>query len=70
MAPMMLDVFEGSVQGKWLGLFASDEPEPPKPRKTIYLKSWRGVSWKVKSCVQQRHNGQPVNSYLVIVKKK
>jgi hypothetical protein len=66
----MLDIFEGSVQGKWLGLFANDKPEPPKPGQTIQLKSWRGVSWKVKTCVQQRHNGRPVDSYLVIVEKK
>ena len=67
---MRLDVFEDSVRGKWLGLFANDQTEPPKPGQTIQLKSRRGISWRVKTCVQQRHNGRPVNSYLVIVGKK
>lgn len=67
---MMLDIFENSTQGQWLGLFANDKPEPPKPGETIQLKTERGISWKVKTCVQQRHNGHPVDSYLVIVKRK
>ena len=67
---MMLDIFEDSTQGKWLGLFNDDNLKPPKLGQTIQLKTERGISWKVKTCVQQKHNGRPVDSYLIIVKRK
>ena len=67
---MMLDIREDSTQGKWLGLFIDNNLEPPKPGQIIQLKTERGISFKVKTCVQQRHNGRPVDSYLVIVKRK
>ncbi len=67
---MMLDIFEDSTQGKWLGLFNYNDQKPPRIGLTITLKTERGVSWKVKTCVQQRHNGQPVNSYTVVVRRK
>lgn len=67
---MMLDIFEGSTQGRWLGLFNYNSPEPPEIGLTMTLKTEIGVSWKVKTCVQQRHDGRPVNSYTVTVKRK
>ena len=32
---MMLDIFEDSTQGKWLGLFGDDNLQSPKSGQTI-----------------------------------
>lgn len=64
---MRLDVFEKFSNGKWLGLFHDDRRYPPVEGEELFLRTVGVV--RVKSCTQQRHQGNQVDSYTVIVER-
>ena len=60
---MELEVVEGFSNGKFLGLFHSDQTEPPKQGETLELGSLGRV--RVKECSRTRSS----TYYRVIVKR-
>lgn len=61
---MRLDIFEGSLQGKYLGTFDSEKRNPPKKGEMLSLLRRPVTRVKVEDCKPQRYPGY----FAVIVK--